>query len=99
MPTRYTRGQRAAVCGRTRTAAPTGPPLPTSNVGRIRLAFTRGANPKAMYAIINNPSNQTLLGVWKTTPQPDNSVTWAQTAHPETAPGTSGFSICSQCFY
>ncbi len=69
--------------------------FPTTDVGRIRLTITRQA-PTTMYAIVHRPSNDGLLGVWKTT---DGGANWVQTAHPETSSGATSFSVCSQCFY
>jgi photosystem II stability/assembly factor-like uncharacterized protein len=76
--------------------------FPTTDVGRIRLTFgvaNRGtpAEVPTLYAVVHNATTQGLMGVWRTI---DDGATWTATpAHPESAPGTTGFSICSQCWY
>ena len=69
-------------------------PFPTTDVGRIRMAFASGSG--TLFAITSGASDDRLLGVWKST---DAGVNWTQTSHPEESSGTTGSSVCKQCFY
>jgi photosystem II stability/assembly factor-like uncharacterized protein len=58
--------------------------FPSTNVGRISLSMSRTVSP-VLYAAVHNFSDDSVLGVWKST---DRGSTWVQTAHPENSSGT-----------
>src|SRR5262245_64570361 len=62
--------------------------LPTTNVGRINLAVTSAA-PGTVYASVQNTSDFTLRGIWKSA---DAGTSWIQLT-------ASGASCASQCWY
>ncbi|MSQ24032.1 MAG: hypothetical protein EXR58_05715 [Chloroflexi bacterium] len=63
-----------------------------SGAGRIRLAVAQAT----LYAVVHRVDDSALMGAWKTI---DGGTNWTQTTHPETSSGTTGSSICSQCWY
>jgi photosystem II stability/assembly factor-like uncharacterized protein len=62
--------------------------LPTTNVGRIRLAYAP-SNPDTVYAAIHAPSTAALLGIWRSI---DAGSTWSQLS-------ATGASCGTQCWY
>ncbi len=62
--------------------------FPTTNVGRINLAIAR-SNHLALYAAVHDISNDTLMGIWRTT---DGGGSWQKR-------NATGASCSIQCWY